>query len=108
MTIPSVAANAYSMLQKISPNAQQNPLAKNALAPREEGGNFGSMLAGAIEKFVAQGHAADMKAKELAAGKGDLIDVVTAVADSEVAVQTLVSVRDKMIAAYEDIMKMPI
>ena len=40
--------------------------------------------------------------------EGDLIDVVTAVADSEVTVQTLVSVRDKMISAYEEIMRMPI
>jgi flagellar hook-basal body complex protein FliE len=108
MTVPSIAANAYSMLQKISPNSPQNSLVKNALAQKEEDSSFGAMLEGAIEKFVAQGHASDMKARELVAGKGDLIDVVTAVADSEVAVQTLVSVRDKMIAAYEDIMKMPI
>ncbi|SRR5579885_1374444 len=108
MTVPSVAANAYSMLQKISPNPPQNSLVKNALAPKEGGSSFGAMLEGAIEKFVAQGHTADLKAQQLVAGKGDLIDVVTAVADSEVAVQTLVSVRDKMIAAYEDIMKMPI
>jgi len=33
---------------------------------------------------------------------------VTAVAESEVAVGTLVSVRDKVIAAYEEIMRMPI
>ncbi len=107
MTAPSAAAGAYSMLQKLSPNGQ-NPLVKNALAPKEEGGSFGALLENAMEKIVAQGHAADMKAQQLAVGKGDLIDVVTAVADSEVAVQTLVSVRDKMIAAYEDIMKMPI
>jgi flagellar hook-basal body complex protein FliE len=108
MTIPAAAANAYSMLQKISPNPQQNSLVKTALSPQGEGQSFGAMLEGAMEKFVAQGHAADLKAQQLAAGKGDLIDVVTAVSDSEVALQTLVSVRDKMIAAYEDIMKMPI
>jgi flagellar hook-basal body complex protein FliE len=108
MTIPAAAANAYSMLQKISPNPQQNSLAKTALETKPGGQNFGAMLEGAIEKFVAQGHNADMKAQQLAAGKGDLIDVVTAVSDSEVALQTLVSVRDKMISAYEEIMKMPI
>jgi flagellar hook-basal body complex protein FliE len=37
-----------------------------------------------------------------------MVDVVTAVAESEVAIETLVSVRDKVITAYEDIMKMPI
>jgi flagellar hook-basal body complex protein FliE len=34
--------------------------------------------------------------------------VVTAVAQTEVAVDAMVAVRDKVIAAYEDIMKMPI
>ncbi len=37
-----------------------------------------------------------------------MVDVVTAVAETETAFQTLVSVRDKVIAAYEDVLKMPI
>ena len=44
----------------------------------------------------------------MAAGKANMVDVVTAVAETETAFQTLVSVRDKVIAAYEDVMKMPI
>jgi len=34
--------------------------------------------------------------------------VVTAVSETEVAIQTLVSVRDKVIQSYEEIMRMPI
>ncbi len=41
-------------------------------------------------------------------GKANMVDVVTAVAESETAIQTMVAVRDKVIAAYEDILKMPI
>ena len=37
-----------------------------------------------------------------------MIDVVTAVAESETAIQTMVAVRDKVITAYEEILKMPI
>jgi len=44
----------------------------------------------------------------MASGKANVMDVVTAVAETDVKVSTLVSVRDKVIAAYEDIMKMPI
>jgi flagellar hook-basal body complex protein FliE len=33
---------------------------------------------------------------------------ITAVSETEVAVEALVSVRDKMIQAYEEIMRMPI
>ena len=44
----------------------------------------------------------------MVAGKANIVDVVTAVAESEVAIDAVVSVRDKVIQAYEDIMKMPI
>jgi flagellar hook-basal body complex protein FliE len=40
--------------------------------------------------------------------KANIVDVVTAVAETEAAVNTLVSVRDKVVAAYEQIMQMPI
>jgi flagellar hook-basal body complex protein FliE len=44
----------------------------------------------------------------MAAGKANIVDVVTAVAETEVAVNALVSVRDKVVQAYEEIMRMPI
>ncbi len=47
-------------------------------------------------------------AQAVAAGKANMIDVVTAVAETETTFQTLISVRDKMIAAYEDVLKMQI
>ena len=54
------------------------------------------------------GRKSDVQANAVAMGKANMIDVVTAVAESETAVQALVSVRDKVIAAYEEILKMPI
>jgi flagellar hook-basal body complex protein FliE len=101
MPNPTAAANAYAALARLIPPAAPGS------APAE-GGGFGALVQGVLDKFVAQGHAVDAKSTQLAAGKADLIDVVTAVAESEVAVQTLVSVRDKVIAAYEEIMHMPI
>jgi flagellar hook-basal body complex protein FliE len=101
MPNPVAAANAYAALARLVP-AVATPAASPA------GSGFGALLAGAIDKFVTQGHEVDAKSTALAAGKADLIDVVTAVAESEVAVGTLVSVRDKVIAAYEEIMHMPI
>jgi flagellar hook-basal body complex protein FliE len=44
----------------------------------------------------------------MAAGKANVVDVVTAVAETEVAVGALVAVRDKVIQSYEEIMRMPI
>jgi flagellar hook-basal body complex protein FliE len=103
MSTPTVAANAYAALARLVPAA-----ATPGETPSGEGGGFGALLQGALDKFIAQGREVDAKSMQLAAGKADLIDVVTAVSESEVAVNTLVSVRDKVLAAYEEIMRMPI
>ncbi len=42
------------------------------------------------------------------AGKTDPVNVVTAVAGTELALETMVSVRDKVISAYQDILRMSI
>ena len=54
------------------------------------------------------GKKSDAQTVAMAAGKANVMDVVTAVAETDVAVSTLVSVRDRVIQSYEDIMKMPI
>jgi flagellar hook-basal body complex protein FliE len=61
-----------------------------------------------MTNVTAVGRKSDAQAHDVANGKANMIDVVTAVAETETAVQTLVSVRDKVIAAYEDILKMQI
>ena len=54
------------------------------------------------------GKKSDAQTVAAAAGKANVMDVVTAVAETDVAVSTLVSVRDRVIQSYEDIMRMPI
>jgi flagellar hook-basal body complex protein FliE len=41
-------------------------------------------------------------------GKTDLINVVTAVSSAEASLDTMVSIRDQVISAYQQIMAMPI
>jgi flagellar hook-basal body complex protein FliE len=41
-------------------------------------------------------------------GEADLADVVQAVTSAELSLQTVVAVRDRMINAYQEIMRMPI
>ena len=57
---------------------------------------------------VEAGRKSDAQTQAMAVGKANIVDVVTAVSQTEVAVDALVSVRDRVIAAYEEIMKMPI
>ena len=54
------------------------------------------------------GRRTDNQTHAMASGKANVVDVVTAVAETEVAVETMVAVRDRVISAYEEIMRMPI
>jgi flagellar hook-basal body complex protein FliE len=105
MPTPAAAANAYAALARMTERTKN--LAGDAGAP-ESGPNFGAMLKDVMESVTELGRKSDAQAQAVAMGKANMIDVVTAVAESETAVQALVSVRDKVIAAYEDILKMPI
>jgi flagellar hook-basal body complex protein FliE len=66
------------------------------------------MLKDVINEVSTSAQKSDVQQHAVATGKANMVDVVTAVAESETAIQALVSVRDKVIAAYEDILKMPI
>jgi len=70
--------------------------------------SFGALLKDAIGSVLDAGKKSDSQTVAMASGKANVMDVVTAVAETDVAVSTLVSVRDKVIQSYEDIMKMAI
>ena len=66
------------------------------------------MLKEAIGSVNELGQKSDTQTRAMVNGKFNMVDVVTAVSETEVAIDAVVAVRDKIIAAYEDIMKMPI
>jgi flagellar hook-basal body complex protein FliE len=105
MSTPAIAANAYASLARLTDPAAG--LAK-AMGGEQGGPNFGSMLKDAMSAVTEAGHKSDAQTQSMAAGKANIVDVVTAVAETEVAVNALVSVRDKVVSAYEEIMRMPI
>ena len=102
---PSSAAGAYASAARLVDTATQNQGKSNPLG---EPGGFADMVKTAIETTQATGQAAEAKASELAAGSTDVVELVTAVAETELAIQSMVTVRDRMITAYQDIMNMPI
>ncbi len=102
MASPTLAANAYANLARILDTGGG---AKGA----ETGGpSFSAVLKDALGSVMETGRKSDAQTVAMATGKANVMDVVTAVAETDVAVSTLVSVRDRVIQAYEDIMKMPI
>ena len=102
MASPTIAANAYASAARM---LESGGVGK----PADSGGpSFGDVLKEAVGGVLDTGRKSDAQTVAMASGKANIMDVVTAVAETDVAVSTLVSVRDKVIAAYEDIMKMAI
>ena len=104
MATPTVAANAYAALARIMDTGG----ASKGTEAGSGGPSFSSVLKDAVGSVIESGRKSDAQTVAMASGKANVMDVVTAVAETDVAVSTLVSVRDKVIQAYEDIMKMPI
>jgi flagellar hook-basal body complex protein FliE len=107
MSVPFTAATAaYNTASKLIDQGLKP--AANSDASATQGPDFASLLNQAVQGVVDNGKASEQKSLDLVNGKGNLVDVVTSVAQTQVAVEGLVAVRDRVISAYEDIMKMPI
>ena len=72
------------------------------------GGDFASLLQDGIKAAVDASKKSEEVSKQAIAGKADVRDVVAAVNNAEVTLQTVVAIRDKVISAYNDILRMPI
>ena len=100
MTMPALhAAQALSAYRTI-----------DAAAPESTGSgtDFASLLTRSLGNAVNTGRQAETQAMSAIGGGGDLTSVVTAVSRAELALQTTVAVRDRVLQAYQDIIKMPI
>jgi len=72
------------------------------------GSDFASVLKAGAKAAIETGKKSEELSKQAIAGKADVRDVVAAVNNAELTLQTVVAVRDKVINAYSDILKMPI
>ncbi|MCB9994158.1 MAG: flagellar hook-basal body complex protein FliE [Hyphomicrobiaceae bacterium] len=105
MSTPFTAATAaYSNAARLISNGgagKSNPL-------DGQGGDFASLLAKSVQSVVDTGNRSDQLQMQMLDGKANIVDVVTAVSETELAMDSMVSVRDRVISAYEEIMRMPI
>ena len=72
------------------------------------GGQFAKLLDGMLGAVSQTGNTSEQAALKGAMGKADVTDIVTAVNNAEIALETVVAVRDKVIGAYQEIMRMPV
>jgi flagellar hook-basal body complex protein FliE len=84
-------------------SAYGNTAAKSASAP-----DFGTMVTGAAESALQTIQNSEQVAAAGVSGTADVQQVVQALSDAELTMQTVVAVRDKVLGAYNDIMRMTI
>ena len=108
MASPLAAASAYANIARLATDPSRALGGMPGAAAASGEGSFASLLKDAIGSVVETGKKSDAQTQAMVNGKSNMVDVVTAVAETQVAVDAVVAVRDKVIAAYDEIMKMPI
>ena len=97
---PLMAARAYA--------ATQGTGGATAGATVAGGPDFSQMLQGVMGDMTNQTRAAETQMTQAVQGQGSMIDMVTAVSSAEASLETVIAVRDQVIQAYQEIMRMPV
>ncbi|ESQ80074.1 flagellar hook-basal body complex protein FliE [Asticcacaulis sp. YBE204] len=100
---PLLAARAYGAVQK-----QISGLNDEGKAASGTGADFSKVLQGAIEQTYKSTQTAETQMAMHAQGKAELIDAVTAVSSAEASLESVIAIRDQVISAYQEILRMPI
>jgi len=100
------AAAAYGRVFDLKDRAAL-PASGTSVAPPAAGG-FGGMIEAMVTDAATSMRNAEAASARQIAGKGDLVDVATAIGAAEAALETMVAVRDRVVSAYGEIMRMQI
>jgi flagellar hook-basal body complex protein FliE len=98
------AASAYNAIAGITQTAA-------APEPQKAGDadpSFYDLVTHALGSAVDEGNKAENVSTLAVMGKADITDLATAVSNAELALNTVVAIRDKVISAYQQIMQMSI
>ena len=98
---------AIDVNSAISAYANANRMASGAAPSAGKGESFATLLQQAGKDVVQSLGKGEAETLQAVTGKADLAAVTEAVTNAQVALQTVVAIRDKVIAAYQDIIKMP-
>jgi flagellar hook-basal body complex protein FliE len=96
---PNVALNAYSNSAKIG---------GKPAGGSEDSVSFSDFLRQKTAESIDTMKAGEQMSAKAVTGEANLTDVVQAVNAAELTLQTVVAVRDRLISAYQEIMRMPI
>jgi flagellar hook-basal body complex protein FliE len=71
-------------------------------------GGFGDSLAKLVDSTDQSNNAANSAIERMLDGQGDVHDAMIALQRAELTLQLTVQVRNKLVQAYQDIMRMPV
>lgn len=101
--LPATAAAAYQAIAQIGGSTSAATSAGSA--PQ---GGFAEFLSKAVQDSIGTLKQGESMAVRQVAGQANIVDVVGAVNQAELTLDTVVAVRDKVVQAYQSIMNMPI
>ena len=84
------------------------PSATPAAMGGGESASFGEALSRAVQNAVNTSREAEVASARGLMGQGSVTDLVVAVGRAELTLQTAVAVRDRVVSAYQEVMRMPI
>jgi flagellar hook-basal body complex protein FliE len=108
MAIPAMAAAASQAAANIGQSGAGAAGANAAGAAGAGMGDFSGFLQNALKDGIGTMKQGEAMAGNQVAGKANIVDVVSAVNQAEITLDTVVAVRDKVVQAYQSIMNMPI
>ncbi|MWB76631.1 flagellar hook-basal body complex protein FliE [Pseudooceanicola sp. 216_PA32_1] len=88
--------------------ARKYAAARPVTEPVDGAGQAGEALAGLARDFAETLREGEETAKQAMLGQADPHSLVQALAQAELAVETAVTVRDKVVEAYQEILRMPV
>ena len=104
---PAGAASAYAQAaSRIAGGGAGD--AGAVTGPGSAGPSFADMVKDSIGGAIETAKGSETASLKGISGKADVVDLVTAVNEAEMTLQTVVAVRDRVVQAYQEIMRMPI
>lgn len=104
------AAGAYARMANIQTTgkADDDAITNSSNTAKSIEPSFKELVAHSLDKARGAGYEGESVSAAAIAGKAELHELVTAITNAELTLQTVVAVRDKAVGAYQDIIKMPI
>lgn len=106
----SRASGAYQDALRVAQSIVERASSGSSTQRTEQtdGASFLDLVGSALKGAADSGYKSELVSTKALSGKADLTDVVTAVSEAETALNAVVNVRDRVINAYQEIIKMPI